>query len=99
MYTEKEAWLKLVEWRRQPKGSVALGEDNPNELGLCYDIICLGHYNLIDKPTHDSMFDKLYQFGNSPERTHFGIYYWPSTPEGDEERIKFCLRQAESLTV
>jgi hypothetical protein len=89
MLTEKEAWLKLAEWRRQPKGSVVLGKDFPNTSGLCYDIACLFAADEISGATEDAMFERLDEFESSSERKHFGFYYWPRTDEGDEQRIAF----------
>jgi hypothetical protein len=97
--------LKIAsEFQRPPKETINsrrffLAEDLKEIyrfLGICIAIDALLYFRLIDNEITESMHYtmELYAMRNNLDTEE---HYWPLTPEGDKERVKFCLKQAAKL--
>jgi hypothetical protein len=95
MLTEKEAWLKIAEWFKQDRYNRGIFMPNKRYYtgdGICLCIEILDENRLLHDDVTQSMHSKI-EF----ERKGFVSYVWPLTPEGDKQRVQFCIDRAKEL--
>lgn len=113
MLTEKEAWLKIARFFKYNKSTYKCFDDKTQSdgygfkvgtrriIGICDYIngfLCNTYSEipiLISLETAGSILSKIRQHPNYTGRLD---YIWPATKEGHQQRVKFCLEQAEKLT-
>jgi len=84
MLSEHEAWVYLAKCFENPLDA---------SHGICYQVRYLFFHYSISFETLTVMKGKL-ALHAPPDKSIYD-YWWPLSPEGMEERVKFCKQRAE----
>ena len=94
MMTESQAWTWLGEqFGKTGACGILVGSGNQlrNCFGLCMAVSVLSYSRALNKDVYRSMQERMRQ--SRPDKST-GIYWWPTSEEGNKKRAEFCRTMA-----